>query len=66
LRKVEINLTDIPTIFQINEAQESQQETIEQIITELQHTNKNIEKLARISYEQTKLIEKLKNENSRD
>ena len=66
MRKVEINLTDIPTIFQINEAQESQQETIEQIITELQHTNKNIEKLARISYEQTKLIEKLKNENSRD
>ena len=66
MRKVEINLTDIPTIFQINEAQESQQETIEQIIAELQHTNKNIEKLARISYEQTKLIEKLKNENSRD
>ena len=66
MRKVEINLTDIPPIFQINEAQESQQETIEQIITELQHTNKNIEKLARISYEQTKLIEKLKNENSRD
>ena len=66
MRKVEINLTDIPTIFQINEEQESQQETIEQIIAELQHTNKNIEKLARISYEQTKLIEKLKNENSRD
>ena len=66
MRKIEINLTDIPTIFQINEAQESQQETIEQIIAELQHTNKNIEKLARISYEQTKLIEKLKNENCRD
>ena len=66
-----INLEDIPTIFQLTTAQESQQETIEQLIVELQATNNNAKKLSRIAYEQSKLLEILfkrieKYENSRN
>jgi len=66
-----INLEDIPTIFQLTMAQESQQETIEQLIVELEATNNNAKKLSKIAYEQSKLLEILfkrieKYENSRD
>ena len=52
-------------------AQESQQETIEQLIVELEATNNNAKKLSRIAYEQSKLLEILfkrveKYENSRN
>jgi len=52
-----INLEDIPTIFQLTMAQESQQETIEQLIVELEATNNNAKKLSKIAYEQSKLLE---------
>ena len=66
-----INLEDIPTIFQLTMAQESQQETIEQLIVELEATNNNAKKLSKIAYEQSKLLEILfkrieKYENSRN
>ena len=66
-----INLEDIPTIFQLTMAQESQQETIERLIVELEATNNNAKKLSKIAYEQSKLLESLygridKHENSRD
>ena len=66
-----INLEDIPTIFQLTMAQESQQETIEQLIVELEATNINAKKLSKIAYEHSKLLEILfkrieKYENSRD
>ena len=52
-------------------AQESQQETIEQLIFELKATNNRCEKLSKIAYEQSKLLEKVfekvkKYEDSRD
>jgi len=71
LKEFKINLEDIPSIFQLLLAQETQQETIEQIIFELKSTNKRVEKLSKINYEQSKLLELLykrveKYENSRN
>ena len=71
MKEFKINLEDIPSIFQLLLAQETQQETIEQIIFELKTANKRIEKLSKISYEQSKLLESLykqvkKYEDSRD
>ena len=70
-KKIEIDILDIPTIFQLSLAQETQQETIEQFIVELQATNERLEQLSKILYEQSKLLESLykrveKYENSRD
>ena len=66
-----ITVYDIPSLFQLAMAQETQQETIEQFIVELKATNDRNEKLAKIAYEQSKLLESLykrveKYENSRD
>ena len=66
-----ITVYDIPSWFQLAMAQETQQETIEQFIVELKATNDRNEKLAKIAYEQSKLLESLykrveKYENSRD
>ena len=66
-----ITVFDIPSLFQLSLSQESQQETIEQFIVELQATNERVEKLSKIAYEQSKLLESLyrrveKYENSRD
>ena len=71
MKEFKINLEDIPSIFQLLLAQETQQETVEQIIFELKTANKRIEKLSKISYEQSKLLESLykqvkKYEDSRD
>ena len=71
MKDFKINLEDIPSIFQLLLAQETQQETVEQIIFELKTANKRIEKLSKISYEQSKLLESLykqvkKYEDSRD
>ena len=71
MKEFKINLEDIPSIFQLLLAQETQQETVEQIIFELKTANKRIEKLSKISYEQSKLLESLYEkvktyENSRD
>ena len=70
-KKIDIDILDIPTIFQLSLAQETQQETIEQFIVELQATNERLEQLSKILYEQSKLLESLykrveKYENSRD
>ena len=70
-RRIEIDILDLPSIFQISLAQESQQETIEQLIVELKATNDRVEQLSKIAYEQSKLLESLygridKHENSRD
>ena len=59
MKEFKINLEDIPSIFQLLLAQETQQETVEQIIFELKTANKRIEKLSKISYEQSKLLESL-------
>ena len=66
-----ITVFDIPSLFQLSLAQESQQETIEQIIVELKATNDRNEQLSKIAYEQSKLLESLykrveEHENSRD
>jgi hypothetical protein len=66
-----ITVFDIPSLFQLSLSQESQQETIEQFIVELQATNERVEKLSKIAYEQSKLLETLFRrieayENSRD
>ena len=66
-----ITVFDIPSLFQLSLAQESQQDTIEQIIVELKATNDRNEQLSKIAYEQSKLLESLygridKHENSRD
>ena len=71
MKEFKINLEDIPSIFQLLLAQETQQETVEQLIFELKVANDRIEKLSKISYEQSKLLESLyrrveKYENSRD
>ena len=68
---IEIDILDLPSIFQISLAQETQQETIEQLIVELKATNDRVEQLSKIAYEQSKLLESLygridKHENSRD
>ena len=70
-KSIEIDILDLPTIFQLSLSQESQQETIEQLIFELQAHNERVEKLSKIAYEQSKLLESLfkrveKYENSRD
>jgi len=70
-RRIEIDILDLPSIFQISLAQETQQETIEQLIVELKATNDRVEQLSKIAYEQSKLLESLygridKHENSRD
>ena len=70
-KRIEIDILDLPTIFQLSLSQESQQETIEQLIFELQAHNERVEKLSKIAYEQSKLLESLfkrveKYENSRD
>ena len=70
-RRIEIDILDLPSIFQISLAQETQQETVEQLIVELKATNDRVEKLSKIAYEQSKLLESLygridKHENSRD
>ena len=66
-----ITVYDIPSLFQLAMAQETQQETIEQFIVELKATNDRNEQLSKIAYEQSKLLESLyrrveKYENSRD
>ena len=66
-----ITVYDIPSLFQLAMAQETQQETIEQFIVELKATNDRVEQLSKIAYEQSKLLESLygridKHENSRD
>ena len=66
-----ITVFDIPSLFQLSLAQETQQETIEQFIVELKATNDRNEQLSKIAYEQSKLLESLyrrveKYENSRD
>ena len=70
-RRIEIDILDLPSIFQISLAQETQQETVEQLIVELKATNDRVEQLSKIAYEQSKLLESLygridKHENSRD
>ena len=70
-RRIEIDILDLPSIFQISLAQETQQETIEQLIVELKATNDRVEQLSKIAYEQSKLLESLykpveKYENSRN
>ena len=70
-KRIEIDILDLPTIFQLSLSQESQQETIEQLIFELRAHNERVEKLSKIAYEQSKLLESLfkrveKYENSRD
>ena len=70
-KRIEIDILDLPSIFQISLAQETQQETIEQLIVELKATNDRVEQLSKIAYEQSKLLESLygridKHENSRD
>ena len=71
ISKREIDILDLPSIFQISLAQETQQETIEQLIVELKATNDRVEQLSKIAYEQSKLLESLYKkvetyENSRD
>ena len=66
-----ITVYDIPSLFQLAMAQETQQETIEQFIVELKATNDRNEQLSKIAYEQSKLLESLykrveEHENSRD
>ena len=70
-KRIEIDILDLPSIFQISLAQETQQETIEQLIVELKATNDRVEQLSKIAYEQSKLLESLykrveQYENSRD
>ena len=52
-------MEDIPSVFQLILAQETQQETTEQLIFEMKLANERIEKVAKISYEQSKLLESL-------
>ena len=72
MRKEEkITVFDIPSLFQLSLAQETQQETVEQLIVELKATNDRVEQLSKIAYEQSKLLESLfervkKYEDSRD
>ena len=56
---IEIDILDLPSIFQISLAQETQQETVEQLIVELKATNDRVEQLSKIAYEQSKLLESL-------
>lgn len=70
-KEYKIDITDIPSIFQLSIMQDTQAETIEQMIFEIKKNNDQMEKLSKIVYEQSKLLESLyerveKYENSRD
>lgn len=58
-KEYKINIEDIPSIFQISLMQDQQAETIEQMIFEIKKGNERIEKLSKIVYEQSKLLESL-------
>lgn len=58
-KEYKINIEDIPSIFQISLMQDQQAETIEQMIFEIKKSNERTEKLSKIVYEQSKLLESL-------
>ena len=58
-KEYKINIEYIPSIFQISLMQDQQAETIEQMIFEIKKSNERTEKLSKIVYEQSKLLESL-------